>query len=127
LTNPHFSWQDVEMIEVPLVSLCYGRSGDKGDVANIGIIARDAAYYPFLLSTLTEQVVHDYFSHVVRGTTRRYEGIFSFCFFCFRCFLFPLPFCLLPSFVSLSLFAGKSWTPTHSPLLTPPSARRLGT
>lgn len=43
-------------IQVPLVKLCYGRSGDKGDFANIGIIARKADYYPFLKRELTAQV-----------------------------------------------------------------------
>lgn len=63
----------VEMVEVPLVRLCYGRSGDKGDVANIGIIARNPAHYPFLRSALTEEVVHRYLAHLVKGTTRRFE------------------------------------------------------
>lgn len=62
------------MVEVPLVRLCYGRSGDKGDVANIGIIARNPAHYPFLRSALTEEVVHRYLAHLVKGTTRRFEG-----------------------------------------------------
>ncbi len=45
---------------VPLVRLCWGRSGDKGDTANIGIIARRSAYLPFLRAALTEQVVADW-------------------------------------------------------------------
>lgn len=63
------------MVEVPLIKLCYGRSGDKGDVANIGVIARDPAYYPFLLSVLTEETVQRYFSHVAKGVVRRFEGM----------------------------------------------------
>jgi hypothetical protein len=57
---------------VPLISICYGRSGDKGDVANIGVIARHERYYPFLVEFLTAERVHEYFSHFVKGTTTRY-------------------------------------------------------
>lgn len=48
---------------VPLVKLAWGRSGDKGDKANIGIIARDASYLPYLWNALTEQVIADRFAH----------------------------------------------------------------
>jgi len=62
------------MVDVPLIKLCYARSGDKGDVANVGVIARDPAYYPFLHQTLTEDVVRRFFAHVAKGTVRRFEG-----------------------------------------------------
>jgi len=72
----------VEMVDVPLIKLCYARSGDKGDVANVGVIARDPAYYPFLHQTLTEDVVRRFFAHVAKGTVRRFEvpGIHGFNF-----------------------------------------------
>jgi hypothetical protein len=41
---------------VRLVELCCARSGDKGDAANIGVLARHADIYPWLVETLTEQV-----------------------------------------------------------------------
>ena len=52
-----------ELVEVPLEALAWGRSGDKGNKANIGIIARDPAYIPWIAETLTEQKVADYFAH----------------------------------------------------------------
>ncbi|KAL6072575.1 Terpene utilization protein AtuA [Balamuthia mandrillaris] len=61
------------MVKVPLVALCFGRSGDKGDVANVGIIARRREYYPFLKRILTSEVVHEYFAHLVKGKVVRYE------------------------------------------------------
>ena len=62
-----------DMVTVPLIALCYGRSGDKGDVANIGIIARREEYYPLLLDILTASSVREHFAHFVRGQVTRYE------------------------------------------------------
>jgi hypothetical protein len=50
---------------IPLVRLAHGRSGDKGDHANIGIIARDPSYLPFIEAALTERAVADYMRHVL--------------------------------------------------------------
>ncbi|RUS35289.1 hypothetical protein BC938DRAFT_473161 [Jimgerdemannia flammicorona] len=58
---------------VPLIKVAYGRSGDKGDCCNIGIIARNPKYYPYLIQALTEQVVADYMAHLCEGTVKRYE------------------------------------------------------
>jgi hypothetical protein len=41
---------------VPLILLCYGRSGDKGDVANIGLMSRKPEYFPLLKQQVTEEV-----------------------------------------------------------------------
>jgi hypothetical protein len=57
---------------VPLLRIAHGRSGDKGDTANIGIIARSPALYPVLLQQLTADVVGAYMAHVVRGKVTRY-------------------------------------------------------
>jgi len=61
------------LARVPLLRLAHGRSGDKGDTANIGIVARSAAAYAELRRVLTEDVVKDYFAHVAKGPVRRYE------------------------------------------------------
>lgn len=53
---------------VPLVALAVGRSGDKGDIANIGVIARKPHYLPWIRAALTEDAVRGYFSQT--GTTR---------------------------------------------------------
>ncbi len=45
---------------VPLWKLAYGRSGDKGDTANVGIAARDPSLYPLLLQQLTATAVQQY-------------------------------------------------------------------
>ncbi len=55
------------LVELPLVKLAWGRSGDKGNKANIGIIARDAAYLPYIWAALTEGVVATRFAHFIDG------------------------------------------------------------
>jgi len=64
---------DGPMLTVPLVELAWGRSGDKGDHANIGIIARRPEFMPFLRAALTEDVVARYFGHILAGDVDRYE------------------------------------------------------
>jgi hypothetical protein len=51
------------MKSVPLIALAWGRSGDKGNKANIGIIARKAEYLPYICATLTTDVVRQRFAH----------------------------------------------------------------
>ncbi|MDB5972587.1 MAG: hypothetical protein JWQ90_5037 [Hydrocarboniphaga sp.] len=58
---------------VPLVDLAYGRSGDKGDFANIGVLARKPEYVAILREQLTADAVHEYFAHFVKGKVERYE------------------------------------------------------
>ncbi|HZY55838.1 MAG TPA: acyclic terpene utilization AtuA family protein, partial [Reyranella sp.] len=67
---------------VPLVALAYGRSGDKGDNANIGIFARKPEYVPILDSEVTEDAVARYFAHRINGKVTRWRlpGIGGFNF-----------------------------------------------
>lgn len=57
---------------IPLIALAYGRSGDKGDFANIGILARDERFLPVIAAQLTEQAVADYFAHILKGPVERF-------------------------------------------------------
>jgi hypothetical protein len=72
-----------EMTRVSLEQLAFARSGDKGDNANIGVLARDPAYLPYIRQQLTAQAVEDYFSHLVEGEVERFElpGMGAFNFF----------------------------------------------
>jgi hypothetical protein len=67
---------------VPLIALAYGRSGDKGDNANIGIFARKPEYQPILDSEVTEEAVAKYFAHRINGPVTRWRlpGIDGFNF-----------------------------------------------
>ena len=52
---------------VPLIRLALARSGDKGDHANIGVIARKPEYLPYIRAALSPEAVRDYFAHVLAG------------------------------------------------------------
>jgi hypothetical protein len=60
-------------ISVPLSRLCLARSGDKGDTANVGLIARSSAIYRWVLETVTPEFVRAYFGDVCRGPVQRCE------------------------------------------------------
>ncbi len=57
---------------VPLIALAYGRSGDKGDDANIGVLARDPEFLPAIAAALTEAAVHAFFAHLLTGHVERF-------------------------------------------------------
>jgi len=64
---------DTTDTEVSLINLAYARSGDKGDHANIGVIARKPEYLPYIRDSLTPKRVAKYFSHVVKGEVERWD------------------------------------------------------
>ena len=55
-------------IEVPLVTVAHARSGDKGNYSNIGVIARQPEFLPWIRASLTEENVAEYMKHVFEGT-----------------------------------------------------------
>lgn len=61
------------MLQVPLRTIAYARSGDKGNSANIGVIAYTAAGYAFLQKYLTAEKVTAYFHALGVKSTTRYE------------------------------------------------------
>ena len=65
---------------VPLVRLAWGRSGDKGDISNIGLIARRPEWLPLLWAQVTPERVATWFPHMVRGRIDRYHlpGLHAF-------------------------------------------------
>ena len=56
-----------------LLDLCYGRSGDKGDAVNVGLIARDPDHFDFLRRTVTADKVKAHFGPRVDGEVERFE------------------------------------------------------
>jgi hypothetical protein len=60
-------------MKILLGQVAHARSGDKGDLSNIGVIAYLPAYYPILLRELTTERVKDYFGPLVLGEVVRYE------------------------------------------------------
>jgi hypothetical protein len=73
---------DADSVEVPLIRVAHGRSGDKGNISNIGVIARKPEYLPVLRAQLTPQAVKGYLAHLVKGEAQRFElpGIHAFNF-----------------------------------------------
>jgi len=60
---PAAAQADGEMADVPLIKLAWARSGDKGNKANIGVIARKPAYLPYIWTALTKETVAARFAH----------------------------------------------------------------
>ncbi len=60
-------------MKIPLSRIAHARSGDKGDICNIGVIAYQARHYPVLLRALTAERVKQYFGDLVLGPVERYE------------------------------------------------------
>lgn len=60
-------------MKTPLARIAHARSGDKGDTANIGLIAYRAEDYPVLAREVTAEKVKAYFGDLVRGAVERFE------------------------------------------------------
>lgn len=60
------------MKRVQLKELAYARSGDKGDVCNVGIMAKTGNVYEFLLKTLTPEKIKAYYKGMVKGDVEIY-------------------------------------------------------
>jgi hypothetical protein len=73
-----------DLVEVPLVRVAWARSGDKGNHANIGVIARRPEWLPWLRTQLTEERVKAWLAHLVAGEVTRFDvpGIHALNFLC---------------------------------------------
>ena len=60
-------------MKVRLVDVAHARSGDKGDTANVGVIALQPEWYPLLRDQLTLDRVREHFAGVITGDVERYE------------------------------------------------------
>src|SRR5215212_2083754 len=60
-------------MNVQLVKIAHARSGDKGDTANVGIIALKDEYYPLLVREVTAENVKTHFGPMVKGDVERFE------------------------------------------------------
>jgi Acyclic terpene utilisation family protein AtuA len=63
----------VDIVEVPLKRLAFARSGDRGDNANIGVLARRSEYAPLIHEQLTAQRVAAFFAHYRPASVQRWE------------------------------------------------------
>lgn len=61
------------MARVQLLSIAHARSGDKGDTANVGLIALRPEFYPLLVREVTAERVKKHFEGICLGDVERYE------------------------------------------------------
>ena len=61
------------MAQRRLIELAHARSGDKGDISNIGLIARRPQDYPILVREVTAERVKEHFKGVCLGKVERFE------------------------------------------------------
>ncbi|WP_419164105.1 AtuA-related protein [Candidatus Palauibacter sp.] len=60
-------------MRVRLAEVAYARSGDKGDTANVGLIAFDESIYHVLVKEVTAERVKDHFKGICEGEVERFE------------------------------------------------------
>jgi hypothetical protein len=60
-------------MKVRLVDIAHARSGDKGDTANVGVIALAPSWYDVLVQFVTDKRVADHFKGMIDGGVERYE------------------------------------------------------
>ncbi len=60
-------------MNVQLIKIAHARSGDKGDTANIGLIALKPEYYPLLVEKVTAERVKEHFAGICKGKVERFE------------------------------------------------------
>ena len=60
-------------MKVQLRRLAHARSGDKGDTANVGLIALRDEFYPLLVNEVTSERVKKHFEGICKGEVERFE------------------------------------------------------
>jgi len=60
------------MKRIRLVDICYSRSGDKGDVCNIGLVAKTTEAYKLIKEKVTGTRVKEFFGNMVKGNVEVY-------------------------------------------------------
>ena len=60
-------------MKISLLKLAHARSGDKGDTANVGLIALKDEFYPLLVREVTAERVKQHFGDMVKGDVERFE------------------------------------------------------
>jgi hypothetical protein len=60
-------------MRIKLLKIAHARSGDKGDTANVGLIALREEFYPVLVREVTASRVKEHFGGLVKGVVERFE------------------------------------------------------
>lgn len=62
-----------QTVTVPLRAIAYGRSGDKGNVSNVAVLARREEFLPIIAEQVTDKAVADHMAHLVEGSVTRFD------------------------------------------------------
>jgi hypothetical protein len=60
-------------MKVRLLDIAHARSGDKGDTANVGVIANKPEWFPLINRELTKERVTQHFAGMINGSVDRFE------------------------------------------------------
>ena len=60
-------------MKIQLIKIAHARSGDKGDTANVGIIALEPEYYEIIKEQVTVERVKEHYGEMVKGDVERFE------------------------------------------------------
>jgi len=60
-------------MKIQLIKLAHARSGDKGDTANVGLIALQEKFYPVFVREVTAERVKRHFEGICKGEVERFE------------------------------------------------------
>ncbi|MEP6831896.1 MAG: hypothetical protein ABJB74_00825 [Gemmatimonas sp.] len=60
-------------MKIRLLDIAHARSGDKGDTANVGLIAIKTEWYPVLVKYVTQARVTEHFKGMITGSVERFE------------------------------------------------------
>ena len=60
-------------MKIRLIDIAHARSGDKGNTANVGVIALEPRWYEVLEQFVTRKKVADHFRGMIEGDVERYE------------------------------------------------------
>jgi len=72
-SSPELLGTSLVHMKVQLTKLAHARSGDKGDTANIGLIALREEIYPILVREVTAERVKQHFKGICKGDVERFE------------------------------------------------------
>ena len=61
------------MKNIPLIDIASARSGDKNNICNIGVLAKDAESYTILKKYLTSDLIKTHFKGLIKGKVERFD------------------------------------------------------
>jgi hypothetical protein len=73
LEPAELKYSDTKLVKIKVRDICLARSGDKGDMSNIGVVARSEEIYTYIKEKFTAKYIKDLFKDFCKGKVIRYE------------------------------------------------------